>query len=240
VTLSISVIVPWRADGGWRDLAWARVVAPFWSRVVEEWPADAELILETPPPSGPGHPGDFDHPGAINRGVARSSGTLLLIADADTLPDASYPRLAARAITVGQQWALPAYYRKLTQEATESMLAYAPTSPGSWLVSDEACEWIGERVSWSGCVAVPRESFLDAGGYDERISWWGADDVAFGLTMTTLYGDAWRVAGVTHLYHPAPPEHNYGHPRHKIQQAIVDRYVAATGDPAAIRRVRAS
>lgn len=238
MTLSISVIVPYRPDGGWRDRAWERVVSPFWSGVVDGWSADAELLISEPEPTGPGHPGDFNHPLAINRAAEAARGDLLLIADADCLPDSRYPRLAEHAIRNGAQWCLPRFYRKLSRDSTEGMLAYNPPRPGSWLVSDAACEWIGDSVSWAGCPIVHREAFRDAGGYDERIAWWGGDDICFGLTMTTLYGDAVRLEGITHLWHPDPPEHNYGHERHPEQWAIVQRYIAAAGDVLAIRQVR--
>lgn len=236
-TLSISVIVPYRPDGAWRDRAWMHVVSRAWSLVVDEWPADAEIVISTPEPEGPGHPGDFNHPLAINRAAARARGDLLFIADADCLPDPSYPRLAAEAINAGEQWCLPRLYRKLGRPATEAMLGQR----GPLVYGNAAdFDWIGDSVSWAGCPAVPRDAFEDVGGYDERIAWWGADDVAFGLTMTTLYGNARRLEGVTHLWHPDPLEHNYGHERHASQQALVDRYIAAAGDPLKIRQVRDS
>lgn len=234
MTLSISVIVPYRPDNGWRDQAWERVVAPFWSRVVEEWPGDAEFIVETPAPSGPGHPGDFNHPLAINLGAARAGGDLLLIADADCLPDDDYVRLAEQAIRAGAEWALPRQYRKLTRAWTENLLA-GVTHDHSHAAG---YEWIGDSVSWAGCPAIPRAAFDDVGGYDERIAWWGADDCAMGLTLTTLYGPAFRTAGVSHYWHPDPLEHNYGHERHASQQALVDRYIAAAGAADAARAIR--
>ncbi len=102
-------------------------------------------------------------------------------------------------------------------------------------------DWVGEAVSWSGLVMVPREGFEAVRGYDERISWWGADDCAFALTMNALWGDCARLPGAAfHLWHPAPLDQTYGHQEHRRQQALVDRYIAAAGDPDAISRVRAS
>jgi hypothetical protein len=239
MTLSLSILVPYRPDGGARDSTWRNVVSPYWSRVVDEWRSDAELIVETPEPSGPGHPGDFNHPLAINRAAARARGDLLLVADADTLPDANYPWLVERALREhGAQWALPRFYRKLTASASINVgsdarwarAARTPVDAGGavdWRLPEGYYEWIGDSVSWSGCVAIPKAAFEDVGGYDERIAWWGADDVAMGLTLRALYGDPARLVGVTHFWHPDPLEHNYGHERHAAQQAIVDRYIAA-------------
>lgn len=251
MTLSLSVIVPYRPDGGERDDTWRYVCAPYWSRIIDDWRSDAELVIETPEPSGPGHPGDFNHPAAINRAAERSSGELLLIADADTVPDDDYPwRVEAGLRRHGAQWALPRFYRKLTRSASinvgsDARWARASRSPVvvgehevDWRLPEGYYEWIGDAVSWSGCVAIPRSVFFDVAGYDERIAWWGADDVAMGVTLTTLYGEPARLNGVTHFWHPTPLEHNYGHARHTAQQALVDRYTAAAGDASAIRSVR--
>lgn len=239
MTLSLSILVPYRPDGDWRDRSWNLCVGRYLSTIVEHWQGDAELIIETPPPEGPGTPADFNHPLAINRAAERSSGELLMVCDADCLPDPGYMGLAERAIRDGlAQWTLPRFYRMLTERATLNAHALGElpvdlTGPGY--------EWIGDSVSWAGCPIYPRAAFLDAGGYDERIAWWGGDDICMGLTMTTLYGPAARVAGVTHLWHPHPPEHNYGHERHPAQWSLVQRYIDAAGapDPAtAIRGVR--
>lgn len=252
MTLSLSILVPYRPDRGRRDAAWQHVVSPYWSRVVDEWRADAELIVETPEPSGPGHAGDFNHPLAINRAAARARGDLLLVADADTLPDADYAWKVERALRAGHAgWALPRFYRKLTsaasvnvgsdarwKRASRTPVQVGGLDPVDWRLPEGYYEWIGDSLSWSGCVAIPAKAFADVGGYDERIAWWGADDVAMGLTLETLYGAPARIAGVTHFWHPTPLAHNYGHARHTGQQAIVDDYIHAAGRPDEIRRVR--
>lgn len=253
MTLSLSILVPYRPDKGARTSAWEYVVAPYWSRVVDDWRADAELIVETPEPSGPGHAGDFNHPLAINRAAARASGDLLLVADADTLPDNDYPWKVERVLRSGHaQWALPRFYRKLTSAASVNVGSDARWKRASrtpvviggnaaepdWRLPEGYYEWIGDSVSWSGCVAIPRAAFRDVGGYDERIAWWGADDICMGLTLEALYGPPARIAGVTHFWHPTPSEHNYGHERHVIQQALVDEYIDAARNRDEIRRVR--
>lgn len=251
MTLSLSILVPYRDDKGARSAAWEYVCAPYWSRVVDDWNADAELILETPEPSGPGHPGDFNHPAAINAAAERSRGDLLLIADADTRPDTDYPWLVERALAHhGAQWALPRFYRKLTASASVNLGSDArwkragvqpvQTNGGEidWRLPESDYEWIGDSVSWSGCVAIPRAAFLDVGGYDERIAWWGADDICMGLTLEALYGPPARIRGVTHFWHPTPLEHNYGHGRHDEQERLVDDYRAAARNPDRIRSVR--
>lgn len=231
---SLSIIVPYRPDGGWRDRAWDRVVSPALSRLVEEWPADAELLIVEPPPTGPGTPADFNHPLAINRGANAARCDLLMICDADCLPDEDYARLAEHAIRAGAQWARPRHYRKLTRAWTENLLAGARHDHAA----AAGYEWIGDSVSWAGCPIYPRGAFDDVGGYDERIAWWGGDDICMGVSMTALYGPSALLSGVTHYWHPDPPEHNYGHERHAEQWTLVERYLAAAAAPDPVRAIR--
>jgi hypothetical protein len=223
----ISVLVPYRPDGGHRDRAWE------WIR--RRWTEfDVELVIEAD--DGGEHPGEFNHPRAINRAAARAAGDVFIVADADTAFDPAWVRDAVHRVTDGAaRWCLPRCYDKLTEASTAKLLAGAPTAAiGAYDV-----EWCGDSVSWAGLVVVPREAFDRVGGYDERIAWWGADDVCFGLTMDALWGRHTRVAGAAmHLWHPQPSEHTYGHRRHPGQQALVNRYVAAAENPEAIRKVR--
>lgn len=225
---AVSVLVPYRPDGGHRDRAW-RFNRRRWETTGHE------LVLELAPDGA--HPGEFNHPLAINRAAARATGDVLVIADADTTFDPAWVAEAARLVATGAAaWVLPRFYDKITKRASRRILAGDPAGP----IGPYEVEWRGDSVSWAGLVVVPRAGFETVGGYDERIAWWGADDVAFGLTMTALVGPVTRLEGAAmHLWHPQPLEHTYGHERHRSQQRIVDRYIAAADQgPDAIRKVR--
>lgn len=225
----VSVLVPYRPDGGYRQAAWEGVVRDTWGQ------SGAELIVQSP---GPGaHPGEFNHPAAINAAAASASHELLIVADADCLwTPTDLPALLVEAVQGGAHWAMARRYAQLT--VTQSRRLVKRSAPPSEVLLQRA-QWVGDSVSWAGLICVRAKDFAEVGGYDERWAWWGADDVAFGLSMETLVGPHVRVPGsILHLWHPTPLAHNYGHERHPEQYALGERYKAAAGDREAMLQVR--
>lgn len=219
----ISALIAYRpTEDGWRDRAWRHIVKPYLESVC------GEVIVESP---GPGaNPGDFNKPLAINNARRRADGSVLLVGDADTLPG-DIPGM--RALLRVSPWVIPMRYSKLTRRATERALAGDNTDP--------EFEWVGSGVSWSGGVLCRARDFDNAGGFDERIAWWGADDVAFAMTMNTLTGPARRHDSTTiHHWHPVDLAHTYGHDKHREQYALVEAYTEAAGSIKKIRSVRFS
>lgn len=226
---AVSVLVPYRPDDGYREQAWESVVRNAWLA------SGAELIVESP---GPGaSPAEFNHPAAINAAAAKASGDVLIVADADCLwTPTALPELLVEAVRSGSHWALPRRYAQLTSSQS-SRVVKRGTPPHEGML--DRAQWVGDSVSWAGLVCVRAEDFATVGGYDERWSWWGADDMAFGLTMETLIGPHERVAGsVLHLWHPAPLAQTYGHEKHRGQYDLGERYKAAAGDREAMLQVR--
>lgn len=222
-----SVLVAYRPDAAWRDAAWERI---------ERWWEElgVELVVESP---GPGaSPAEFNKPLAVNAAALRSTRRYLIIADADTAWTPGTPEALVAALRHGAPWSMPMDYAKLTQTQTRAQ-HQRNLRPLPRLL--EGCEWVGRAVSWSGLVCISRSDFMDVCGYDERFAWWGADDVAFGLTADALIGKHERVPGAAvHYWHPAPLDETYGHAHHKEQHRLMERYVAAAEDPAAIKAVR--
>lgn len=227
IGLNCSVLVPYRPDAGWRDAAWERIETR-WQRL------GAEVIVESP---GPGaHPGEFNHPLAINRAAERATRDVLMVADADCGWTLGLPERLVDVVRGGAPWALALDYAQLTKQQTRRLhqLNREPT-----MADLKGAAWVGRAVSWAGLICITADAFREVGGYDERYEWWGADDMAFGLTADTLLGKHARVPGaVIHYWHPAPLEHNYGHERHQDQYALGERYKAAAGDVDAMRCVR--
>ncbi len=223
----ISVLVPYRPDGGHRDRAWD------W--VSRRWAAlfpDAEVIVATD--DGGENPGQFNHPQAINRAAAQACGDVLIVADADTAFDGHLVAEAADVIADGAPWVLPQDYLRLTEAASLDLLEQDPATE----IGPISAEWKGATVS--GIVIVSRDSFERVGGYDERIAWWGADDVCFAASMSTMCGEPVRLPGAAyHLWHPQPLGETYGHDRHREQHRLMGRYLRAKGHPESMRRVMA-
>lgn len=226
----LSVIVPYRPDHGHRDKSWAWVKAR-WETLLPE----AEIIVASD--DGGSSPGEFNHPLAINRAVKQSLGDVLLIADADTAFDPHWVQRAHLLVECREcAWVMPTYYDKLTPAFSEWVLEQDTRLIIEPTIDD--IEWEGKSVSWSGLVVVPREGFNFVEGYDERFAWWGADDVAFGLTMDALWGKHTRLKGAAyHLWHPQPTT-DTRHPSARWQNMLVERYKAAAEDADAIREVR--
>jgi GT2 family glycosyltransferase len=229
----VSVLVPYRAFGTNRDDAWTHLARPAWEAT------DAELIVQDP---GPGRsPAEFNHPRAINEAARRATRPILMIADADCLwHPVDLPELLAFALDREAPWVLPASYLKLNPRQTRRRLngQDAPHAGFSLDMPGGKPEWYATGVSWAGLVAIRARDFWSIGGYDERFSWWGADDMAFGLKADTLIGRHYRQPGeVVHLHHLAPLRETYGHERHREQYALSERYRRAAGKPAQMQRL---
>jgi hypothetical protein len=229
----ISALVPYRSGEEFRDESWA------WNR--RRWEMllpEVEVIVGEE--DGGDDPGHYNHPLAINRAAKQASGNVFVIADADTAFDPAWILEAARLITEdGAPWVLPTWYDKLNHRSSRRILGMDPDYDITANLDRYRLEWRGESVAWSGMVVVPREAFEAVGGYDERYAKWGADDMAFGLSMDTLWGPHTRLPGSCfHFWHPAPLSQTYGHDRHREQYDLGERYKAAAGDPAAMTEVR--
>lgn len=222
----ISALIAYRPTrDGWRDRAWLGEVKPYLELVCDE------VIVETPEPAGDGSPDDFNKPAAINRARARARGDVLLIGDADTHPG-DVPMMVYLLQTPWKYvpWVLPQRYVKLTREATTRWLDGPPAAG-----AESDYEWVGNGVSWSGGVVCRATDFDTCGGYDERFASWGADDVAFAMTMSTLVGPLERhPCACYHLWHPGAE----GRAQPQAQHDLMYRYLDAAGDPDAIRKVR--
>lgn len=221
----LSALIAYRPTGdGWRDRAWTEEVLPYLALVCDE------VIIEAPAPAGDGSPDDFNKPAAINRARARASGDVLLVGDADTHPG-DLGDMVRLLLTPWKYvpWVLPQRYVKLTREATLRWLDGPPRAG-----SEEDYEWVGNGVSWSGGVVVRAIDFDRVGGYDERFSRWGADDVAFARMMNVLVGPVERhPCACYHLWHPGAD----GRAQPDEQHRLMYRYLEADGEDA-LRVVR--
>lgn len=222
MTGGLSVLVPYRSDGGLRDELWEFVQR----RLAHVLPG-AEVIV-----SDDRHENAelFNRPQALNAAARLANGDLFLIADADTT--VSSPTLLREAIQATREdgrWRLPVTYQQLTQTASDAFKHAGPSSDLLVDVDGRDFEWEGE--SWSGLMVVPAEAYWTAGGSDERYIGWGADDAALGIALDTIYGAHVRFpAAAVHLWHERDKQNRGWHRNSIAQRQLTERYIAAAGD----------
>jgi hypothetical protein len=186
VTAGISIVVPWRPDGAFRDVAW-ELVRHKWAR---EFPG-AEIIEGSCPPGRPWSKGT-----AVANALTEASGDVIVVADADVWCEAVRPSI--EVVRAGAPWAMPhlRVYR-LTRPATIKVLAGGPIGGD-----------VGEShrgVLGGGIVVVARD-VIDSVPMDPRFHGWGQEDTAWAMALHVIAGEVVRgKAPLWHLWHPEPP-----------------------------------
>lgn len=137
----------------------------------------------------------FSRSRAVNLAVDLTVEDILLINDGDTL---CRPEQVRRAVdyAIGAPGLVYAYdrYRRLSQAATERLEEWRDVFHGE-------VEWQIENAVSQGCVAIRRSCFEQAGGYDERFTDWGYEDMEMCLRCER-YWPTRRIPGdLYHIWH---------------------------------------
>lgn len=216
---------PWR----WRACEW---ITHRYKRLLPH----AELVF------GVSESEPFNRSEARNNAFAKSTGDMLLVADADTLFNVGQ---IAKGITLiqecGAPWVIPyegwtnaidpqshdvGRYYNLSQEATAYILETPPTSEIP--EPPDPNMWEHKLTSWSGLLLMPRSAWEAAGGYDENFVGWSFEDTAFRFALDNRVGPHMRVTGpagyVMHLWHPVTEEACFGQPYMEANRALCRRY----------------
>ena len=209
--------MPWRSDNAHRARAWE------WVRARYEllWP-EAEIVVA----DSDGETFSFTQ--AANRAVKQSSGDVVLIASAEIACDLGY--LMHAYDHARTQLVVAEEYHYLTEPDSEALLSQPPDVD---IDVPETTEWSGPGM---GHFMLPRVAFEAVGGYDERHTGWGWEDLCLALAVETLWGPMLRIPGrVFHFWHPRSPETTTNHPKAQEQIMLTQRYQAAVGNPDAMR-----
>lgn len=208
--MTLSIVIPWRTDHGQRQriLDWA----------LPRWEAFGyEVVLGAEAGEGP-----FSCAQAVNDGVRRSSGDLIVLFGADHVPDHAALRRAEERLAV-LAWA-PLYSDTAVFSIadTEAILRGADPDDFTPEVSVPVC---------TGILAFHRSVYDEAGGWDERFHGWGCEDTAFRTVLEALHG---RVDPGPHqlrgLWHPPAPRDRFD-----ANCELLSAYIGAEGDPDAMR-----
>lgn len=167
---------------------------------------------------------------AYNGPVADSTADVVVLADADSFPAADALQQAIVAATrVG--WAAPfRKVRRLTADATLTLLDCTPDVDQPPRTDVEAD--VHDVLPGGGIVVMRRSLALACGPYDPRFAGWGGEDYALGNAARTLSKAAAALI-------PGPLWHCW-HPRGHAQmspatKALSNRYRRALFDSAAMQ-----
>ncbi len=216
--MRVVFLVPRRDDKGHRDELWA------WCR--RRWET---LMPDVPIYEGHHNAGPFNRSAAINLAarLADEDGNwdIAVILDSDVFLPIASVRAAIDSAAAGKITWAHRRWRGFHQGDTMRLIK-DPDRFGPDPAASRDMDLIVERttpISWSCCVAVPRETFDAMGGFDERFVGWGFEDGAWSALVRGLY--PWgRIEG--DLYH-------WWHPR--SDERIVNGESALTASPDYIR-----
>lgn len=173
----------------------------------------------------------FSRAGSRNEGMrqaAAAGADIVVLCDADTLPEAEPLHTAIEEAADGVLHLPYSWYRGLSRDGTA---AYLTGTPAADCAVDLAHEW-----ATGGVLVIQPHAWWAIGGMDERMIGWGFEDAAARICADTLLGQTVRHQGtITHLWHPQ--ESGLGSPRHVANGQLCQRYVDATGKPGELRQL---
>lgn len=178
---------------------------------------------------------EFNRSQARNLAYRDAEHDMLLIADADTVPEPLFILRAIDMVIDGAPWAIPydTYYN-LGVDATIRTLKQWPDE--AVVFDDSECEHIIQ--STAGMLVVPRAAWEEVDGYDEHFTGWGYEDNAFQLCLDTLVGKHVKVDGGRgiHLWHPAPETVRFDQPNIAHNRQLYEQYKRLSRNPDRLRR----
>lgn len=217
IDFAASIVIPWRPAPSRLD-AFARVVT--WYRT--QFPEVELRTVDT---------GDDPFVLAACRNLAIAEAApdeVVVIGDADTLPEVEPLRAAIHAARTSDRVQLPyTEYRWLGRGGSAQYADGVPLDQCEHELVVGACSGV--------YVATPR-TWARHGGQDERFRGWGFEDAAWYLAHETLTGapperHPGRVYALYHVGETRAGTH------YDANEARMERYRAAAGDPAAMAQL---
>lgn len=189
--MNVSVVVPYRPDGGHRDILWQWALR----RWFHFFP-DVEVVVSDDLAQGE----RLNTGQARNLAAAQARGDVLIFTDADnTFAPKPLARAIRRVYDTGD-WMISERYIHLTKEYTRSLVSQHPKVR---IPRRPPCEDHTVRGTTGGNLVIRKDVF-DRFGYDERWPGWGPDDMALAATLEAWYkpGRYYKGGRLYHLWHP--------------------------------------
>lgn len=218
--MRVACVIPWRGGQPDRERHHETVRAHLRTLLPDAWHIDADS----------GHQ-PFSRAGSRNQGVrlAQDVGAdVVVLCDADTLPESEPLQASIDSAHDGLLHLPYTVFKGFTPNGTRLYLGGTPP---------EACE-VELESTWStgGVMVIEPSAWWRMGGMDERFQSWGMEDTAARVACDAILGPTVRHEGtIYHLWHPSeidPTSESY-----QANLAHMQRYVAAEGDPEAVREI---
>lgn len=205
--MEASVVVPWRSDPH-REVAWQ------WVR--SQYEALGFEVVTGSCPDGP-----WVKALAVDDAVQRSSGELLIVADADVwcaqLPDVLHLAETRPVVMPHGQ------VHRLTQSESQRFMA---GERGHF----DTVEPPRKGMAGGGIVILSRDLWEQV-PMDPRFVGWGQEDRSWSMALTAMTGKIARFSHhLVHLWHPPQPRLDRATGSHE-GRALEARYAAASRDP---------
>jgi len=213
----ISIIVPYKPDGGYRDMNWSWIKRRYSCLM-----PNAEICI------GNDNSEPFSKSSSINKAANFASGDILIIADADILFDPIQVEAALNNLS-SYAWITPFVNRiELGEKDSMELISKDPN------VDIENISFSDYKITQPGVGSIcilKHEAFDIVKGFDERFKGWGGEDCAFEMSLETLCGQRYQPPGskIWHLYHPQPVTLTYQSPTYPANYALYERYLGANG-----------
>ncbi|WP_329520509.1 glycosyltransferase [Spirillospora sp. NBC_01491] len=214
----VTVAIPFRGGALDREIHAEYVAA----RLAEMLPEAQHLVVDVE--------GEFSRARARNEAVRQAGDGVVVLCDADTVPQEAPLRDAIAAAADDGRLHLPyTTFRGLSAEGTLAVYARG-LDPHHAPAAETSMRSIG------GIWVIRADAYWQAGGMDEQFRTWGFEDDAFWAAAGTLLGEPVRHHGViTHLRHEQAAR--IGSPAYRRNRARNQLYTRARTSPEQMRRL---
>jgi len=172
----------------------------------------------------------FNRAAARNAGVREAGAGIVVVCDADSLPEREPVEAAIEAAADGLLHLPYTIFSGLTREQTLRVLLQGLP------LGDVGKPDLVTTNSVGGVLVIDHDAWWEAGGQDEGFHGWGGEDVAFRHACDTLLGQTVRHDGVLYgLWHPSEMDRKSAQYRTNI--ARQNRYRGLRRNPRAMRQL---